>query len=135
MKFYIPLVVLTLCLRAVSGSTAIFEHHYISENPAWDFRVMRSVLVDIDKDGKSSLLSEADIFAIENMSMQNQDCLEKPLVISFQGNNFWMRHKLGSVVVADHVIMPIVTPEDESRQFGIIGFQFFDHIQAISRWI
>ena len=55
MKFYIPLVVLTLCLRAVSGSTAIFEHHYISENPAWDFRVMRSVLVDIDKDGKPPL--------------------------------------------------------------------------------
>ena len=54
-KFYIPLVVLTLCLRAVSGSTATFEHHYISENPTWDFRVMRSVLVDIDKDGKPPL--------------------------------------------------------------------------------
>jgi hypothetical protein len=55
MKFCIPLVVLTLCLRAMSGSTAIFEHQHIFENPAWDFRVMRSVLVDIDKDGKPPL--------------------------------------------------------------------------------
>ena len=36
---------------AILGAVPEFEHHYIAQDPTWDHRVMRSVLVDIDKDG------------------------------------------------------------------------------------
>jgi len=49
----------------------------------------------------------------------------------FQGNDSGTCHKLGSILIADDVVVAAVTPEDKSRQFGIAVFQSSEDIHAV----
>ena len=74
-------------------------------------------------------------FTFSDMQPELWDPVNVTIMKLLKGYDFGMRRKLRPVEVAPYIIVVIIAPETESRQFREPGFKFLKNIKTIARGV